>query len=322
LNFGLIKKRLIISLLLGVVVVVALGLYSDFSKLAASVLSFDFRYLPLILMLAPLNYLFRYVKWNYYLKLLNITIEPGDNLRIFTAGLSMTVTPGKVGEFLKSYLIKEIKGIPISVTSPLVVIERLTDGISMIILASIGALKFRYGTGILAVSAVLVVLFVASVRYKMIAHAVIGFLKRLPLLGRIGRQMDAFYQSSYELLNMKSVILSVVIGIVSWGFEGIVIFLALTAFGSPISLLSSVFIVSFSSIAGAVSMLPGGIFVAEGSIMGLLVAMGVPKGIASAATIVTRFSTLWLGVAIGIAGLLLVQRRLGFSSGDKAESAG
>ena len=309
-NFEQIKKKLIISLILGLIITAALGLYSDFNKLVASILRFDFRYLPLILLLAPMNYFLRYIKWNYYLGLLNIRIAAADNLRIFTAGLSMTVTPGKVGEFLKSYLLTDIKGVPISVTSPLVVIERLTDGISMIILASIGALRFRYGAGILTASAVLVLLFIFFVRFRAFAAYVIKLLKKLPLLKRIGVQMDAFYNSSYELLSLKSVLYSVIIGIISWGFEGIVIYLTLIAFGSPVSILSSVFIVSFSSIIGALSMLPGGLFAAEGSIMGLLVMMGVSREIASASTIVTRFSTLWLGVAIGIVGLISVQRRL------------
>lgn len=295
---------------MGIIIFVILGLYSDFNKIAASVSRFNFRYLPLILTLAPLNYFFRYIKWSYYLKLLNIDIKTEDNIKIFTAGLSMTVTPGKVGEFLKSYLIKELKGVPVSVTSPLVVIERLTDGISMIVLASIGALTFRYGTSVMVISILLVGVFIAVVRIKPVALEIINFLKKLPVLNRIGMHIDAFYRSSYELLEAKTLALSVGIGAISWAFEGVVIFLTLKAFNYPISILSSVFVVAFASIAGALSMLPGGLFVAEGSIMGLLIMMGVPKEIASASTIVTRFSTLWLGVIIGVVGLIAVQRML------------
>lgn len=310
-DFNQIKKKLFISLILGIIIVVALGIYSDFSKIITSIMNFNFWYLPLILMLAPLNYFFRYIKWNYYLRLLGIEIETGDNIKVFTAGLGMTVTPGKVGEFLKAYLIKEINGIPASAICPLVLVERVTDGISMIILASVGALKFKYGIGILISSAMLVVLFVAFVRFRSFALAVISLLKKLPVLNKIGQQIDAFYKSSYELLNMRSVLFSVGIGVISWAFEGIIIYLALKAFNTPVSVLSSIFIVSFSTIVGAISMLPGGLFAAEGSIMGLLVMMGVPKEIASATTIITRFSTLWLGVAIGIVGLISVQKKIG-----------
>lgn len=309
-DFNQIKKKLFISLILGIAVVVALGVYSDFNKIVASIMNFNFRYLPVILMLAPLNYFLRYIKWSYYLRILNIRIDRADNIRIFIAGLGMTVTPGKVGEFLKAYLIKELNGTPASVTSPLVLVERLTDGISMILLASVGALRFKYGMGILAVTVVMVALFIAFVRFKAFAVAVIRLLKRLPLLNKIGKQIDAFYESSYELLNVRSLLLSVAIGVVSWSFEGLIVYLTLKAFNSPIPVLSSIFVVSFSTIVGALTMLPGGLVAAEGSIMGLLLMMGVSREIASTATIITRFSTLWLGVAIGIAGLISVQHKL------------
>jgi uncharacterized protein (TIRG00374 family) len=313
LDFSQIKKKLFISLILGIIVFVILGIYSDFSKIIESLKNFNFRYLPFILMLAPLNYFFRYIKWSYYLRLLEIKINTADNVKIFTAGLGMTVTPGKVGEFLKAYLIKEINGTPASTTCPLVLVERVTDGISMILLASVGALRFKYGLGVLAASLVLTALFIAFVRFRPFALWTIGFLKKMPILKKIGEQIDAFYGSSYELLNMRSVLISVAIGVISWSFEGIIIYLTLLAFGSPLPVLSSIFIVSFATIVGAISMLPGGLFAAEGSIMGLLVMMGVPKEVASATTIVTRFSTLWLGVAIGIVGLIAVQRRLSSS---------
>jgi len=311
LDFSQIRKKLFISLILGIIVFVILGIYSDFNKIVESLKNFDFRYLPLILMLAPLNYFFRYIKWNYYLRLLNIKINTADNVKIFIAGLGMTVTPGKVGEFLKAYLIKEINGTPASKTSPLVLVERVTDGISMILLASVGALKFKYGLGVLAASLIFTALFIAFIRFRTFAMWMIGFLKKMPILKRIGEQIDAFYESSYELLSMRSILISVIIGLISWSFEGIIIYLTMLAFGFPISVLSSIFTVSFATIVGAISMLPGGLFAAEGSIMGLLVMMKVPKEIASAATIITRFSTLWLGVAIGIIGLIAVQRRLG-----------
>jgi len=311
LDFRQIKKKLFISLILGILIVFALGIYSDFGRLIDSFLHFNLWYLPLILLFAPMNYVLRYVKWSYYLKLLHIKIDRRDNIKIFVAGLSMTVTPGKIGEFLKAFLIKEVTGTPISVTSPMIVVERLTDGISMIILASIGALKFKYGLGILLASSLLVVMFIAFVRFRRFAHAVIVLLKKIPGLKRIGTQIDEFYESSYELLGIRSVLVSVGIGVVSWAFEGVVIYLTLIAFNTPVSILSSIFIVSFASIVGALSMLPGGLLVAEGSIMGILVMMGVPKEVASAATIVTRFSTLWLGVAIGIGGLLAFQKRMG-----------
>lgn len=310
LNFAQIRKKIFISIITGTAVFVALGMYSDLRKAAHSLSLFDYRYLPLILLLAPLNYFFRYIKWEYYLKLLKIKIKRKDSLGIFISGLSMTVTPGKVGEFLKSYLVKEIQGTPMSVTSPMIITERLTDGISMIILAGAGALEFRYGLGALAVAASGLIFFVVFVRFRPFAYWIISILKKLPVLRKFAGGIDSFYESSCRLLSIKSIIVSLVIGTVSWSFEGIIIYFVLLGFDTPIPVLSSVFIISFSSVVGAVSMLPGGLLVTEGSILGLLIIAGVSRQIAAVTTIITRFSTLWLGVIIGLWGLIFVQKRL------------
>src|SRR5690606_33929550 len=103
---------------------------------------------------------------------------------------------------------------------------------------------------------VFVILFIVFIRFQPLAFRVIRFMKRLPLLNKIGAQIDAFYNSSYQLLETKTLLYSILLGIISWAFEGIVIYLTLMAFGFPISILSSVFIVAFASIAGALSMLP------------------------------------------------------------------
>jgi uncharacterized protein (TIRG00374 family) len=62
----------------------------------------------------------------------------------------------------------------------------------------------------------------------------------------------------------------------------------------------AVFIFAFSSIIGALTMLPGGLGTAEGSIVGLTVMLGVDISQATAATLIIRFSTLWFGVIIGL----------------------
>ncbi len=309
-NFGQLKRRILVSLIAGVAILMVMGVYSDFRKIVDSFSTFNPKFLPLILMMAPLNYCFRYIKWEYYLSLLGIKMKRSDSLGIFISGLSMTVTPGKLGEFLKSFLIKEFYGTPVSVTSPMVIIERMTDGISLVILAAIGALEFRYGYSVLAAAFAGVVLFIIFIRYRPFARRVISVMKKLPLLKRFAGALDSFYESSYQLLCLGSVLFSIAIGIVSWSFEGIIIYLVLKSFGTPIPVLSSLFIVAFSSVVGAVSMLPGGLLVTEGSIFGLLLMAGVNRQTATVTTIITRFSTLWLGVAVGIGGLIFVQRRL------------
>lgn len=310
-DFHKVKKGIITYTILGVVIFAALGIYADFGDLSEKIKFFDFSYLPIILILAPLNYVLRFVKWNYYLKQLKIKIPMKINLPVYVAGLSMTITPAKIGEFFKSYLLKEFSDIDMSKTMPMVLMERVTDGISMIILASLGAVVFSYGYTAIVVCILLIIFFVAAIRIKPFAMFIIRILSKIKFLKRFAHAFENFYTNTYELTRIDRLGVAVGIGTVSWFFEGLVVFLALKAFGVDFTVLGSVFTVSVSSLVGALSMLPGGLIIAESSIMGVLeVLFDIDKVLASATTIVTRISTLWLGVILGIIGLMVVQRMM------------
>ena len=99
----------------------AIALYADLPQMVQALVNFRWEFLPLILGLTLFNYFWRYLKWQYYLRRLDIHIHWVKSLLIFLSGLSMAITPGNIGELLKSYLLKT---------------ERLTDGIALILLQS------------------------------------------------------------------------------------------------------------------------------------------------------------------------------------------
>ena len=57
-----------------------------------------------------------------------------DCADILLAGLAMSITPGKVGEVLKSYLLRRKVGAPIHATAPAVLMERVTDVVAIALL--------------------------------------------------------------------------------------------------------------------------------------------------------------------------------------------
>src|SRR5690348_8613312 len=139
------RTKILFSLIFGLVVIAAISFYADLPRLLQAFRLFPWALLPAILGLTLLNYGLRFVKWDYYLHCLNLGVPRGTSLRIFVAGLSMAITPGKVGELLKSYLIKRYNGTPMSRTAPVIMAERLTDGLAMLFLA-LGGLAL-YGIG-------------------------------------------------------------------------------------------------------------------------------------------------------------------------------
>jgi uncharacterized protein (TIRG00374 family) len=296
--------------MIGLAVVAVLLMLSDLKGILRVFAGFNLRYLPIILILAPLNYVFRYIRWNYYLKLTALHPEARMNRLIFISGLSMAITPGKVGELLKCYLLREHMKAPVSATSSIVMAERLSDAVALIILASFGALAYNYGIYVLLVTFGILAAIVLFFRCDRLFRIFGALPEKRDFLHRCANFLLDFQQHAKRLFTLPSLLFAAGTGVISWGFEGLVIFLAMKAFGIEISILISIFVVSFSSLVGALSFLPGGLGAAEVSIMALLLLAGFEKDVAAATTLITRFSTLWLGVGIGIVGLYLVQKQL------------
>ena len=134
---------------MAVIVMTAIALYSDLPQMVTALANFRWEFLPLILGLTLFNYFWRYVKWQYYLRSLEIHIHWLKSLLIFLSGLSMAITPGKIGELLKSYLLKSSTGAPVSRTSPIIIAERLTDGIAGSIPRRRKPTRFANGIGVI-----------------------------------------------------------------------------------------------------------------------------------------------------------------------------
>jgi len=304
-----LRSSVVFSLVLAFAVFVAVALYADAPRLVAALVHFRWEYLPLILALTLFNYSWRFVKWQYYLKRLEVSLHWSKSLLIFVSGLSMAITPAKVGELLKSYLLKRETGAAISHTSPIILAERLTDGIAMLVLASAGLALYRFGWEILLLLLLLGLAGILLVQKRRLVLALFSWGERLPVLPRFVHLLRAFYESTYVLLRWRPLLLAILIGLVSWSGECGALYFVFTGLGvAPGAdlFIKATFILAFASLVGSASGLPGGLGAAEGSVLGLtllLVSASVTLG--AAATLLIRFCTLWFGLGIGVIALLV-----------------
>ncbi len=308
---GKLWRRLGLGVLFAMLVLAGLTLYADAPALGRSLAAFPWPWLLPVLALTTLNYGLRFVKWHYYLRLLDIRVPPGPSLAIFLSGFMMVLTPGKVGELLKSFLLRGAAGTPLTRSAPIIFAERFSDGLAMVALAAIGLLAYPAGW-----PAVVVLLLVGSavvivLQYRRLAEAVFKRLERIgPLQGRV-HHLHTLYLSAYTLLRPRPLAVAVGLGIVSWGGEGLAFYLILLGVGAApgwTTLLQATFILASATLLGAGSMLPGGMGAAEGSILVLLRGTLSPSA-AGAATVLIRFCTLWFGVVLGVLAFFLVARR-------------
>lgn len=297
-----------IFIILGTVLIYALVLaVSDIQRAVWYILSFPVHFFLLMLSLATCNYLIRFLKWYYYLGILEIRVPLRANLGIFFSGFSMTVTPGKSGELIKSFLLQTY-GYPISRTAPVIVVERFTDLLGMCILAIIGAITL--GIGIIPIVLVLgIILFpLLILQVERLAERCIDILGYLPILKDNREKLKSLHCSTKSLTSPGPLSVGLILSLISWFFECICLFVTVEGLGFHVSLFNAVFIFAFSSITGILAMLPGGLGATEGIMVLLLSREGVPLAAANASTLLARFATLWFAFFLGMAALFIMRR--------------
>ena len=70
--------------------------------------------------LSFLNYCVRFLRWERYRALLGIRLSRWTSFRIYLSGLALTVTPGKLGEAFRAFLIEREDGTPVARSAPMV----------------------------------------------------------------------------------------------------------------------------------------------------------------------------------------------------------
>lgn len=306
-----IKKKLLISITLAGLLYLGFTIYAEFDQLIITFEKFNWIWIPVIIVLTLFNYFARFLKWRYYLNLLQVKIKDSDSLVIFLSGLVMSVTPGKMGELLKSYLVKEVTSTPVSKTAPIILLERITDFVSLIIIALAGAYFFEFGREIVLGTGIFFFALIIIMGNRKFALPILTYLEKKKIFAKHIHSLHSAYESSYRMLRGKPLVLMLLLSTVAWFFECLGYHLILINFGVNLGLLWASFAYAFSTIVGAITMLPGGLGATEGSLAFLVIEKGFSKELAVASTFIIRVVTLWFAVLVGIVSISFYQLRFG-----------
>ena len=304
--------RVALGVAAGIAVYVGFTVWADAGRVGTALSGFRPAAAGLALGLAFANYLVRFVRWQYYLRVLGLAVPAGESLLVFLAGFSLTVTPGKLGEAVKAFLLRESRGIPAARTAPIVVAERLTDLVGLLLLACVGAFSFAVDRRFLGAGVVCVAVGLLVVSFEPLALGALRLAARLPGLGRASPKLEEFYRTTRELVRPAPLATAVGLSVVAWSFECLAFWIVVGGFpDAAVALRAATFIYATMTVAGALSFLPGGLGVTEAGMLALLgrLGTGMGRGTAAAATFVTRACTLWFAVAIGLAALAAFARR-------------
>lgn len=297
--------RLLLFLVLAALVALGIFGYGDFKETGRQLADFPLSHFLAALALAALNYLLRFLRWSYYLRVLAIRVPLGASSLIFLSGLAMSVTPAKAGEVLKCYLLRDRRGLEISRTLPVVLMERLTDLAAVVALALIGM-------ALLPVPLVAVLAGVLAVCFLVLLAVFFTGGRRLfdlPLVRRWKSGLTVSQDALRELARPGALAVALALAAAAWLSEGLALWVILTGLDASLDIHRVLPIYAAATLVGALTTLPGGLIGTEGSMLALLQQSGIARGPASASTILVRLATLWFAVAVGLAAWAWLNRR-------------
>jgi uncharacterized membrane protein YbhN (UPF0104 family) len=310
-----LRRRLAIGFALGFVVFIGLLLYGDISEIGRLLQNFRWSLLPTILGLTMVNYILRGVRFHYYLHQIGIkNIAFWPSFLVFLGGFALTVTPGKVGELIRVLWLKKLVDADPAQAAPSTIVDRIVDGLAMAILASLGALVYPRYWPVVALLLGIIIGGVIISQIRPLAFWLLNAGEKAPFVSKFVHHLHALYESTYQLLRFKNLLVGTAIGFVSWSAEGIACYLILIGLGIPPSFnlaLVSIFVLSLGSILGGMSSLPGGLGAAAATITGTLqVLINLTEDVAATATLLIRFCTLWFAVALGLLVIAIWRKKL------------
>lgn len=305
-------RSVLVFALAGTVLYGAAVVVSDFRSIAASLLAFPLVDLFKVLALVVVGWLIRGVRFYYYLIKIGHEIPLGYSIAAFLAGFSLTGTPGKVGEAVKGVFLKEDYEVPVTKTVGILVIERLMDLWGVLFLGSFSFLLFTGWLSLFLLCAGLVLAAGIFLCVEALYRPILERLSSISFLSWIAQRMLAMLLTGKDLMTVRIFFVGLVLSVFSWGLESISMYIIMKGLGLPGTFLEANFVYCFSTIIGALSMLPGGIGGTEASMMGLMSFMGISYENALPAVLLIRFCTLWFAILVGsifMVGFLLTGKR-------------
>ncbi len=301
---------LVIGALIGVA---ALSAFGDVRKLGDRLDGYAWRTFFACLGLALTNYTLRFVRWQMYLARQRVSVPLPSSAIVFGAGLSLAITPAKLGELVKLYLLREMHGVSVTATAPIVVSERVTDLLALLLVAVIGVAAYGVETTLVLVAALLVGSLLVLLAWPAPTTALIRLVTRPRALARFRAPLLQLYGNLAKLSHPRVLVPATLIAVPAWLCECVGFSLIIDGFaGAHCDLGLAMVIYAATTIAGALSFLPGGLGVTEGAMTLLLVrsAAHLDEATATAATLLCRLATLWFAVALGLVFLAIARRRI------------
>jgi len=295
-----------------IVVIAVIGLYatfliaSDINTISSKISDFKIETIPIILLLVTSGWFVIFFRWHLLLRNAKIFIPVKDSFLILTSGFALTIIPGKVGELVKSQLLKTKFGIARSKTVPIVILEQFYTAIGIITLSFFGIWYFELGVYVLGFFMAMLVFVFVLLSSRKAFNKIVSLLERRKFTSKFVEPLSSSYDSIKNGIRGPITLYASGLSILFWLIEAITIYLILLAFGvDAIGFLTIISTYTTSIMLGILSFLPLGLGVVEGTLASFFTIHGIDVSLALTIVIVIRLFTRWYPVSCGFIALKL-----------------
>lgn len=304
--------RRIGPLAIGVAAVAALAAGIDPRQFGSAVEHFRVVLLPAIVAVSLGYYLLQGVRWHQLLRAVGVPLRLGETVLVNFAGQATAVLP--LGELTRAVLVTEATGTPFGAVVATVTVQELIYTMVLIAFAIPALVAVPHALpGVIAALVLTALVFVAlswCPAYRWLRAAI----SHVPGVRNLVHEVDELHNDVALLLRHRDTLLGAWLSAAQAAFVITALWLVAAALDpGSLSWKGAALVFAVSNVAGALSLIPGGIGAYEASVVGLLVGMGMNAGTAAAVALVQRLTDKGLATAIGFAGYAVARRRMGLS---------
>ena len=299
-----LDNRLIL-VLVAVVGIYAIFLFiSDYNIISEKISNFKINYLPLILFLVSASWAPLFKKWHFLLKNCEIHVPLKKSILVFLSGPAFEITPGQIGALVKSQILKTSSNIPRTKTVPIIVVEKVYDLIGAVLASIIGIVILGMEPHLIVIAILVLVTIFFFVYYRPASEIFFKQITKRKFFSKYVENISDFYEIVHKSTNVKVATICILLALTYWFMVSAAAYYTLIAFDINIlDYLKVLAIYATSTLLGAISFIPAGIGITEGSITGLFTLNGIDVSTALILSVMIRIFTLWYSVGVGFVAL-------------------
>lgn len=293
------KKKIIF--IFGIIgVYLSIIVYSDINELSNTIQTFKIEFLPLILGIIFSSLIIKSIRQKIFLKEIGLDLSFKKNIMIYIFGMSLIATPGGSGNIIKSEFLKQKYGFSRSKTIPIVLFERYHDLLgTILILGTLISLFFLLSAAIILLGSIILLIFLSLIIYKIeLIKKIQNKFKTIKILNKFTPN-DEFNESVKILSKPKIFFKGLLLTIPGWIVDAFGVYLIFLAFNQDFGFIITTEYYFTATLFGAISMIPGGLGITDGSLLALIQLNEVKESVASAIVLFVRLCTIWFVTGLG-----------------------